>query len=149
MKKIILFVVLLVVAVVSGCPGPHYGSIRNYDSGNWWGWSSQDEALDYKSQQLAFKKMEASDVKGDSVQGYEGIVSNESRSKININIVGPEKRSFFMEGGGKKYVRLVPGKYVANFFKAEKLVYSEAFTVGPRENMYKDENVAWFVIWVP
>jgi len=147
MKKIFSFVVpALIISTLSGCG--FYGSINKYEKGEWLGWASQRQAAEWKSQKLAYDKMQTSSVVGDPVKGgYEGVVANESWSKVTIQISGPEKRSFYMEPGRAENVRLVPGRYTAHFYAGGYLEHSEAFTVELRENSYKGQQVAWFVVY--
>lgn len=139
--------------MISGCAiGPFHGSDKNYRSGNWWGYADTEEAADWESRQLAMKKLEQQPIDGTAVEGYRGVIANLTNDRINVKVVGPETKSYFLERRSAKdrqtleYDRLVPGDYTAYAYKRGRQTGTWAFRVGAEEKRYLGEKLHWYLV---
>ena len=154
MKKYIVLLLTISLAMVwlSGCA--LYGKKTQYDEGNWYWLTGSAEIARIEQDKLAFKKLKAQPVQTASVdgviQGYRGLIANlDKYDNVNVHLNGPEKKRYFLKPNDVEYDNLIPGTYTALFYKGENIVGTWQFTVGIEQFSYMGEKVHWYTGYDP
>lgn len=142
----------LVLSTLTGCA--MFGNSKQMENQDWYGFTSADGVREIKDviyqekvNNLALKKLESLPVKGDAVNGYEGIVSNyNSSNRYTIQLSGPENKSYVLGPKDSTTDKLIPGVYVARTIcDGRQQGNITTFRVGPQMNYYQGEQYHWFV----
>ncbi len=146
MKKIMM--ILLLVGLMGGCGG--FRNEAQYNRGDWDFWMNSQEVAQFQRDQLALKKLKSQPVLTKNIdgvfQGYKGLVANlDNYRRVNIQIVGPEKKNYFLGPGQQKEDYLIQGGYTATARIGGAVVGIWKFTVGVDLYWYMNQQMHWYV----
>ncbi len=150
MKKILFIFSAVILLLTAGCGG--FRNEAQYNSGDWDFWMSSQEVAQFQRDQLALAKLKGQPVLTKTIngvfQGYKGIVANlDNYRRVNIQIKGPETKSYFMGPGQSEEDYLLPGEYKAIFSRAGKIVSVSIFHVTVEQYSYMGEKVHWYAVY--
>lgn len=146
--------ICITACFLTGCGGPLYGNVKQYQRGSWYGFADHHEVARIDQDKLAMKKLEASapltaSENGTSL-GYKGVVANFSSYRATIDLIGPESRNFLLEPGQQVETYLIPGKYLTMAQTSSGGYRSKnvgGFTVGVKKHSFQGRDVHWFAIY--